>query len=75
MKYSLIQVVNGNYSIASETTDITSAKVQFHNLAAALWNASDVQTACIIIVDENLDRVEDYKEFISHGEPTPEPEV
>ena len=71
MKYSLIQVVNGNYSIVSETTDINAAKVQFHNLAAALWNASDVNTACIMIVDENLDQVEDYKEFISHVEPMP----
>ena len=71
MKYSLIQVSNGNYSIVSETTDLNSAKVQFHNLAAALWNAPDVNTACIIIVDENLDRVEDYKEFISRVEPEP----
>ena len=74
MKYSLIQVVNGNYSIVSETTDINAAKVQFHNLAAALWNASDVNTACIMIVDENLDQVEDYKEFISHVEPMPSEE-
>lgn len=72
MKYSLIQVSNGNYSIVSETTDINSAKVQFHSLAAALWNATDVQTACIMIVDENLDVVQGFKEFISHVEPSAE---
>lgn len=74
MKYSLIQVSNGNYSIVSETTDLNSVKVGFHNLAAALWNAPDVVTACIMIVDENLDRVEDYKEFISHVAPEPQGE-
>lgn len=71
MKYALAKVSNGNYEIVSETTDLNSAKVQFHNTAASLWNAPDVNTACIMIVDENLDRVEDYKEFISHVEPEP----
>lgn len=66
MKYAIIQVVNGNYSVVSETTDLNSAKVQFHNLAAALWNAPDVVTACVSIIDENLDTVQKYKEFISH---------
>ena len=66
MKYSIIQVVNGNYSVVSETTDLNSAKVQFHNLCAALWNAPDVVTACVSIIDENLDTVQKYKEFIAH---------
>lgn len=75
MKYALIQVSNGNYSVVSEHSDINAAKVAFHNLAAALWNAPDVVTACIMVVDENLDVVGDpnggYKEFISHVEPEP----
>ena len=73
MKYSLIQVVNGNYSIVSETADPNAFKVSFHNLAAALWNAPNVVTACIMVVDENLDFVPGFKEFICHVEPTPEP--
>lgn len=73
MKYAIVQVSNGNYSIVAETEDLDSAKVQFHNLAAALWNAPDVETACIIITDTNLDVVQGYKEFISHVEPEPEP--
>lgn len=73
MNYALVKVSNGSYEIVSETTDINSAKVQFHNTAAALWNAPDVNTACIMIVDENLDVVQGFKEFISHVEPTPEP--
>lgn len=67
MKYAIIKVVNGNYSVHAEgITNLDSAKVQFHGLCQTLWNASDVITAEVKIVDENLDCVEDYKEFISH---------
>ena len=74
MKYAIVQVINGNYSVVSETTDINAAKVQFHNLCAAFWNATDVDTACVMITDENLDCVQGFKEFISHL-PDPEPEL
>ena len=69
MKYAIIKVINGNYFIHAEgITDITNAKVQFHGLCQTLWNAPDVITACVMIADENLDVVQGYKEFISHGE-------
>ena len=72
MKYAIIQCVNGNYSIAAEgITDLSSAKVSFHNLCAALWNATDVITGCVMITDENLDVVQGYREFISHIAPQP----
>lgn len=67
MKYALVKVVNGNYSIQAEgITDVNAAKVQFHGLCQTLWNAPDVISASVMIVDENLDCVEKYKEFISH---------
>lgn len=67
MKYSIIEVSNGNYFIKEEgITDIKSAKVKFHNRCAALWNAPDVVTACVMIADENLNAVEGYREFISN---------
>ena len=67
MKYSIIKVINGNYFIHAEgITELDSAKTQFHGLCQTLWNASDVETACVIIADENLDAVEGYKEFITH---------
>jgi len=67
MKYSIIKVINGNYSIHAEgITDVNSAKVQFHGLCQSLWNASDVISACVVIADENLDAVQGYKEFIYH---------
>lgn len=67
MAYAIVKVINGNYFIHSEgITDLISAKTQFHGLCQTLWNAEDVKTACVTIVDENLYPVEGYKEFISH---------
>lgn len=73
MTYAIVKVINGNYSVHAEgITDVANAKVSFHGLCQTLWNAPDVITAEVAIVDENLDAVEGYKEFISH-EPQPEP--
>lgn len=67
MKYAIVKVSNGSYSIASEGwTDKEKAIVDFLDKAKTLHNAKDVQTACVMIVDENLDVVEGYREFISH---------
>ena len=67
MIYSVIKVINHSYFIHSEgITDLSAAKVQFHGLAQTLWNAADVQTAMVMIADENLDAVEGYKEYITH---------
>lgn len=69
MKYAIVKVINGSYFVHAEgITDINSAKVQFHGLAQTLWNAPDVITACVMIVDENLDPVDRYKEFVYHAE-------
>lgn len=69
MKYAILKVINGNYSIHAEgITDINSAKVSFHGLCQSLWNAPDVLSACVKIIDENLDTVEGYKEVITHSE-------
>ena len=68
MKYAIIKVINGNYFVHAEgIMDVTAAKTAFHGLCQTLWNAPDVLTAEVAIVDENLDYVEGYKEFISHG--------
>ena len=75
MKYAIIKSVNSNFAIHSETTDFNSAKVQFHGLAQTLWNAPDVLTAKIEIVDEQLNVVEDYREFIHHEAEPEEPEA
>ena len=67
MKYAIVKCVNGNYSINSEgITTIEAAKVQFHGLCQTLWNSPDVITGAVMIVNENFDIVEGYKEFIHH---------
>lgn len=75
MKYAVLKVTDGNYNVHQEGfTNVNSAKISFHQLCAALWNEPSVIKAEVKIVDENLDCVEDYKEFISHPQPEPTPE-
>lgn len=67
MKYAIIKCVNGNYAIYAESiTGIANAKVQYHGLCQTLWNTPNVITAHVAIVDEQLNVVEGYKEFIHH---------
>ena len=74
MKLAIIKVINGNYFIHAEgITSLESAKTQYHGLCQTLWNAPDVLDAHVMIADEQLDCVEDYKEYIHH-EPQPQPE-
>ena len=75
MKYAIIKVINGTYSIHAEGfSSVAAAKVNYHGLCQTLWNAPDVLSAYVAIVDEQLDAVEGYKEFIHH-EPQPDPET
>lgn len=74
MKYAIIKVVNGSYSIHAEgITDLALAKTQFHGLCQTLWNAPDVETAYVMLADEQLDAVDGYKEYIHHEPVTEEP--
>ena len=78
MVYAIIKVVNGTYAVHAEGfTDLNSAKVAFHGLCQSLWDASDVYTGCVSIVDENLEVVTGnnmarYQEYIYHDMPAPE---
>ena len=78
MKYAVIKVINGTYFIHAEGfATVEAAKVSYHGLCQTLWNAQDVLTASVAIVDEQMDAVEGYKEFIHHDPMPvePEPEV
>jgi hypothetical protein len=67
MKYAIIKCINGNYAVHAEgITALASAKTNFHGLCQTLWNAPDVLDAYVMIVNEQLDCVEGYKEFIHH---------
>ena len=71
MKYAIIKVINGSFSVHAEGfTDLGQAKVNYHGLCQTLWNAPDVITAQVMIADEQLDCVEGYKEYIHH-DPVP----
>ena len=62
MKFAVIKVINGNYSVHAEGfTDLDKAKVNYHGLCQTLWNAQDVETACAAVVDENLLIVQGYR--------------
>ena len=77
MKYGIIKNINGNYSVHAEgITSISAAKTMFHGLCQTLWNAPSVITGHFMIVDENLNCVEGYREYIHHDAPagTEEPE-
>ncbi|MBR3185327.1 MAG: hypothetical protein IKF48_04235 [Oscillospiraceae bacterium] len=68
MKYAIIKVINGNYFIHAEgITALESAKTNFHGLCQSLWNEPEVLSAYVEIVNEQLDCVEGYKEYIHHG--------
>ena len=68
MKYAVVECINSNYVIKTEHGDKQSAIIKFHQECAGLWNASDVKTATVKILDENLDCVEGYSEFIFHAD-------
>jgi len=67
MTYAIIECVNGSFTVRAESiSTIEAAKVQYHGRCQTLWNAPDVQTAYVEIVDEQLDVVDGCKEFIRH---------
>lgn len=76
MKYAIIKCINGNYTVHAEgITYLSAAKTQFHGLCQTLWNAPDVLSAHVAIVNEQLDVVEGYKEFIHHEQVAQTPQT
>jgi len=67
MKYAIVACTNGNFAVKSEHGENKQAAlVAFHQLSATYWNAPDVTTAMIKVVDENLDTVDGKMEYITH---------
>lgn len=65
--FAIIKVINGNFFIHAEGyTTLAAAKVNYHGLCQTLWNAPDVITAQVAIVDEQLDTIPGYRETITH---------
>ena len=77
MNYAILQANAGSsFLVANEPgADLEKAKLQYHQLAAALINDTGKVDATIKLVDENLDTVDTkYQERIQHPAKT-EPEV
>ena len=65
--YAVLKGVNGNFAVHAEgITTESNAKYNYHNLCATLWNAPDVETATVMLVDDKLRMVDGYCEQISH---------
>lgn len=73
MKYAVTQCSNGNFKTLAEFDDnIQGALVKFHQTCASLWNAADVKTANVRIIDENQNIVMGKSEDIGHDTPAEE---
>lgn len=68
-KYYVMHISNGNLQIPDITgwETIEGAKTKFHSLCTALWNEPTVITGYVVILDNQFDIVEDYKEYINHN--------
>ena len=70
MKYAIVKIVNGAFSIDSEwNNNIQGAIVKFHSVCGTLWNETTVETATVEIIDNQGNVAQGYKEFI-HQEVT-----
>lgn len=68
MKYAIAVVSNGNFRIAEEGfTALDSAIARFHHICETMWNASDVETGCVMVVNERLECMNNYRELIKWG--------
>lgn len=72
MKYSVVQCVNGNYSVVSEGLDESGAKMEFWRICRVLESAADVITGHVAILGEDLYVYGSFNQSFSH--PAPEPE-
>lgn len=69
MKYAVLKCINGNFSVHAEGfTELSKAVVSYFGLCQMLWNADDVITADIMLVDEHLFRMGNYYEHIDKNE-------
>lgn len=68
MKYAIIKCTDTNFAVHGEYPTIEAAKIAYHQLSAALWNDPGTEKAMVKIVDEQLDNVEEYREFIHHDQ-------
>lgn len=65
-KYDVVQKVNGNLTVISTwVDDKNGAKQAYHNQCKLLYADKDTTSGYVAIFDDNLDVLEDMKEFIN----------
>lgn len=64
--YAVIQFINGVFTVKFEGDNLDSLKYNYHNWCALLWNDEGAVDGVVKIVDDKLDVVDGYIEFISH---------
>ena len=67
MKYALVQATNGSFTVKSEHGENKkAARIAFHTLCAAIDNDEDFKgTACVKVLDDQLDCVDGLQAFFS----------
>jgi len=62
--YSVIQQINGAFSVKFEGADLNSIKYNFFNWLSLLYNDTGAVKGVVKLVDEKLDVVDGCVEFI-----------
>lgn len=62
--YSVIQQINGAFTVKFEGTDLNSIKYNFFNWLSLLYNDGGAVKGVVKLVDENLDVVDGCVEYI-----------
>lgn len=62
--YSVIQFMNGAFTVKFESNNLDSIKYNYFNWLAALYNDTGAVKGVVKLVDENLDVVDGCVEFI-----------
>ena len=62
--YSVIQFMNGGFTVQTEGSDLNNMEYNFYKHIADILNDSGAAKGCIKLVDENLDVVDGCVKFI-----------
>ncbi len=62
--YSVIQQINGAFTVKFEGADLNSMKYNYHHWLSLLYNDAGAVKGVVKLVDENLDLVDGCVEYI-----------
>ena len=66
MKYAVVKISNDAFFIDSEWAELDKAIVKFHSVCMGMWNASDVESATVAIIDSKMRFISGYFEKIKY---------